>query len=149
MACFWEKGLETEICFSIMNHNMIDVTCAIILKDGKVLATQRSEKMSQPLKWEFPGGKIEQNETAENCLNRELKEELNIKVMLLKKLTPAPFDYGKFVINLIPFVASYQSGEIILAEHKEYKWLPKSELAHLDWAPADISILEEFLKTDI
>ena len=128
---------------------MIQVTCAIIVKEGKVLVTQRSEKMSLPLKWEFPGGKIEKNETSDECLLRELKEELNIEVKIQRKLTAAPYDYGTFSINLIPFIAHYISGEIILAEHKEYKWLSENELKDLDWAPADIPIVEEYLKLDI
>lgn len=58
--------------------NIIQVTCGIILKDGKVLVAQRSEAMSLPLKWEFPGGKIVRGESEEDCLKRELLEELNI-----------------------------------------------------------------------
>ncbi len=125
---------------------MIDVTCAIILKKNKILVTQRSEKMKQPLKWEFPGGKIEENETAENCLLREIKEELNLEIQVLKKLESQSFNYETFSINLIPFVSKYLSGKIILSEHKEFKWLTKGELKFLDWAAADIPVLEEFLK---
>lgn len=62
--------------------NPIQVTCAIIQSDGKILAVQRSEAMSLPLKWEFPGGKIDLGETAEKCLLREIKEELNIDIAL-------------------------------------------------------------------
>lgn len=125
---------------------MIDVTCAIILKGDKILVTQRSEKMSLPLKWEFPGGKMELNETAECCLHREIKEELNLKINILKRLDPKPFDYGNFKINLIPFVTKYVCGDISLAEHKSFKWLRQEELKTLDWASADIPVLEEFLK---
>ncbi|MCX6245254.1 MAG: (deoxy)nucleoside triphosphate pyrophosphohydrolase [Bacteroidetes bacterium] len=128
---------------------IIDVTCAIIIKQGKILATQRSEKMKLPLKWEFPGGKIEHNETAIDCIIRELKEELNIEIEVLKKLSPHPYDYGEFIINLIPFVSIYLSGTIVLNEHKEYKWLSRDELKSVDWAPADIPVLAEFLNTDL
>lgn len=125
---------------------MIDVACAIILKGNRILVTQRSEIMSLPLKWEFPGGKIELNETAEYCLHREIKEELNLEISILKRLEPKPFDYGNFNINLIPFVTKYVSGDISLAEHKSFKWLNQEELRTLDWALADIAVLEEFLK---
>lgn len=125
---------------------MIDVTCAIIFKGNKVLVTQRSELMSLPLKWEFPGGKIELNETAEYCLHREIKEELNLEISILKRLEPRPFDYANFKINLIPYVAKYVSGDISLAEHKSFKWLEPEQLKSLDWALADIPVLEEFLK---
>ena len=125
---------------------MIDVTCAIILKGKKVLVTQRSEIMNLPLKWEFPGGKIELNETAEFCLHREIKEELNIEISILKRIESKPFNYGNFKINLIPFVTKYVSGDISLAEHISFKWLAPEELKTLDWALADIPVLEEFLK---
>lgn len=124
---------------------MINVTCGIILEDTKVLVTQRSEKMQLPLKWEFPGGKIELNETAEMCICRELKEELNIEIKILKRLKSQPFHYDSFSINLIPFVAGLTCGEVILKEHKAFKWLTIDQLRSVDWAPADISVLDEFL----
>jgi 8-oxo-dGTP diphosphatase len=125
---------------------MIDVTCAIILKQNKILVTQRSEKMKLPLKWEFPGGKVEINETADTCIQREIKEELNLEIELLEQLETKLFEYDFFSINLIPFVSKYISGEIILSEHKSFKWLDKEDLKFLDWASADISVLDEFLK---
>lgn len=124
---------------------MIDVTCAIIVEGNKVLVTQRSEKMSLPLKWEFPGGKIEENETAESCVLREIKEELNLEIEIITRLESKKFDYPAFSINLIPFISKYLSGIINLNEHKDYKWVTKEEMKLLDWAPADIQILQEFL----
>lgn len=128
---------------------MINVTCAIIVFKGEILVTQRSEKMSLPLKWEFPGGKLEENENDIDCVKREIKEELNIEIEVLKKLSNSIYDYGTFKINLTPFLANYISGEIILTEHKEYKLLNKADLLILDWAEADKPIVEEFLKLEI
>ena len=128
---------------------MINVTCAIILVDSKILVTQRSERMKLPLKWEFPGGKLEQNENEIDCIKREIKEELNIEIEVLKKLSNSVFDYGTFKINLIPFIANHISGEILLLEHKDYKLLDKIELLNLDWAEADLSIVEEILKLEL
>lgn len=125
---------------------MIDVTCAIILKEDKILVTQRSKRMNLPLKWEFPGGKIEENETAANCIKREIKEELNLEIELIEKLDSKRFNYESFTINLIPFVSKILTGEIALVEHNDYKWLTREELINLDWAPADISVLYSFLK---
>ena len=125
---------------------MIDVTCAIILKEDKILVTQRGKRMKLPLKWEFPGGKIENSETAENCIKREIKEELNLEIELLEKLESKIFDYELFTINLIPFISKILTGQIALAEHNDYKWLPREELLNLDWAAADISVLNSFLK---
>ena len=125
---------------------MINVTCAIIKIDNKILVTQRSEKMKSPLKWEFPGGKLEDNESELDCIKREIREELHLEIEVLERLSNSIFDYGTFKINLIPFIANYISGDIVLTEHKDYKLIDKSELINLDWADADITIVEEFLK---
>ena len=129
--------------------NIINVTCAIIVIENKILVTQRSKKMKLPLKWEFPGGKLEENETEIDCIKREIKEEINIDIEVLKKLSSSVFDYGNFKINLIPFIAKHILGEIKLTEHIDYKLLEKAELLSLDWAEADLPIVEEFLKLEL
>jgi 8-oxo-dGTP diphosphatase len=126
---------------------VVHVTCAIIIDGSKVLVTQRNEAMKLPLKWEFPGGKINLNESAETCIKRELIEELNIEIEILEKLTDSQFEYPTFTINLIPFVARVKAGQLILREHKAYEWLHPNELKALDWAPADIPVLEQFMKS--
>lgn len=128
---------------------MINVTCAIIYFDNKILVTQRSEKMKLPLKWEFPGGKLEDGESEIDCIKREIKEEINIEIEILEKISNSVYDYGTFKINLIPFISNYVSGEIILSEHKDFKLLDKSELLNLDWAEADLPIVDEFLKLEL
>jgi 8-oxo-dGTP diphosphatase len=125
---------------------MTDVTCAIIQKDGKVLSTQRSESMSLPLKWEFPGGKVEVGESKIACLHREVMEELHIKIDILQPLTPVVFDYKNRIIRLLPYLADYVSGDLFLTEHKDYEWLKQEELHSVDWAPADLPIVEEYLE---
>ncbi|MBG6187019.1 MULTISPECIES: (deoxy)nucleoside triphosphate pyrophosphohydrolase [unclassified Flavobacterium] len=129
--------------------NIVNVTCAIILIENKILVAQRSDKMKLPLKWEFPGGKLEENESEIDCIKREIKEEINIEIEVLRKLSNSIYDYGNFKINLIPFIAKHILGEIILAEHKDYKLLEKVELLNLDWAEADLPIVEEFLKLEL
>ena len=128
---------------------MINVTCAIIYFNDKILVTQRSEKMKLPLKWEFPGGKLEEDESEIDCIIREIREEINIEIKVLEKLSNSIYDYGTFKINLIPFISTYVSGEIILTEHKDYKIIDKSELLGLDWAEADLPIVEELLKIEL
>lgn len=125
--------------------NVLNVACAIILKGEKILAAKRSKTMSLPFKWEFPGGKINDNESEEECIHRELQEELNIKVKIIGKLKNHFYDYGDTKINLIPFLVKYHEGNINLTEHSEAKWFSKKELAELDWANADIAILRDFL----
>lgn len=102
--------------------------------------------MKLPLKWEFPGGKLETNESEIDCIKREILEEINIEIDIVKKLSDSIFDYGTFQIKLIPFIANYVSGDIRLAEHKKYRLLNISELSNLDWAEADKPIIEELLK---
>jgi 8-oxo-dGTP diphosphatase len=126
-----------------MKH--IHVTCAIIERDGFVLAAQRSAMMSLPLKWEFPGGKIYHGELPEECLRREIAEEMNIKVAIGNSLPPATHNYPTFSITLYPFVCSIESGEIALAEHAAIAWLMPDQLHALDWAEADIPVVESYL----
>jgi len=128
---------------------MIDVTCAVILFNNKILVTQRSANMKLPLKWEFPGGKLENNESEIDCIKREVFEELEIKIEVVKRMNNSIYDYGTFKINLIPFLSKYVSGEIKLNEHNDYKLLKKEELLELDWAEADIPIVEELIKIEL
>jgi 8-oxo-dGTP diphosphatase len=125
---------------------MLLVTCALILDDRRVLATRRSATMPLPGKWEFPGGKLHEGESEEEGIRREITEELAIDIRLLQKLTPSTWDYGTFSITLIPFVAEYTGGVLHLAEHSEARWLTADELPGLDWAPADLPIVAEFLQ---
>ncbi|MDQ7949546.1 MAG: (deoxy)nucleoside triphosphate pyrophosphohydrolase [Pedobacter sp.] len=119
---------------------MIDVACAIIINERKeILVTQRSASMKLSLKWEFPGGKIEKDESAEACLIREIKEELDINIIIKQALKPNEYHYNDFSIRLIPFICEITSGEIKLTEHAAYIWLQKDKLGELDWAEADIS----------
>jgi 8-oxo-dGTP diphosphatase len=124
----------------------VDVVCAVIWKEGKILVAQRSEKMSLPLKWEFPGGKLEVGESEEECLHRELKEELNISVKILARMHESIYDYDGFRIRLIPFEVEYVGGEILLAEHRDVKTFSKEEMRELDWAMADRPILQDFFE---
>jgi len=125
---------------------MIEVTCAIIVaEDGKVLVAQRSESMTHPLKMEFPGGKIEPGETAEQCLIREIKEELDVNVQILCELISNQHAYPGFSIKLTPFVCRITAGDILLKEHVAYTWLDNSELPGLDWVAADVPVVMNYL----
>ena len=127
---------------------MIDVSCAIILSENKVLATQRSQKMDLPLQWEFPGGKVESNETPEAALKREIKEELSLDILISSALSSVIHPYNDKTIRLIPFICSIKSGQLTLNEHKDYRWLNKNKLKSLNWAEADIPIVEELMNMD-
>ena len=136
---------EQEVRLDKPSMKHIHVTCAIIERDGLVLAAQRSVDMSLPLKWEFPGGKIDPGESAEECLRRELVEEMGICVSVEKGLPASTYQYPKFAVTLYPFVCSIASGEIVLHEHAAIDWLPPEELPTLDWAEADVPVIESYL----
>lgn len=122
----------------------IRVACALIERNGLVLAAQRSERMRMPLRWEFPGGKIEPGETAEAGLRRELVEELGIAIRIRRAIPPHTHRYPTFTVTLYPFVCTVAAGEIVLAEHRRIIWLPPERLHELDWAEADFPIIEAY-----
>ncbi|MCM0081875.1 (deoxy)nucleoside triphosphate pyrophosphohydrolase [Geomonas sp. Red32] len=122
----------------------IHVACAIIERDGLVLAALRSASMNLPLKWEFPGGKIEEGEKPEECVKREVAEEMEVEVEVGRALTPHTHHYPAFTVTLYPFVCRILSGEMVLHEHSEVRWLPAPDMHELDWADADFPIIEEY-----
>jgi len=125
---------------------MLDVTCAIIEKDDKVLCAQRSAQMSHALKWEFPGGKLEPGETLAACLKREIKEELGLDIAIWKQLPASKHTYNLTKeICLHPFICTIQAGTINLKEHKQIVWLTLNELKALDWVEADVPALRYYL----
>ncbi len=126
-----------------MKH--IRVACGIIERKGVVCAAQRSDRMSMPWKWEFPGGKIRCGESPEKCLQRELMEELGIEVRVDHELPVSEHTYSSFAVTLYPFVCEIRSGMAALVEHIALAWLHPEKLAVLDWAEADLPVLESYL----
>ncbi len=122
---------------------MIIVTCAIIIHKGKLLICQRSNAMNLPLKWEFPGGKMEPGEDERITVVREIREELHLDIDVVKRLEPVEYDYPTFRIRLVPFIARVVGGELSLEEHAAAKWVTVDDLDRYDWAPADVPIVEQ------
>jgi 8-oxo-dGTP diphosphatase len=123
----------------------IQVACGIIERNGLVLAAQRSDQMSMPLKWEFPGGKIHPDESPEKCLQRELLEELSVNIRVSQGLPVSEHDYPSFHIALFPFICEIASGALSLNEHAALAWLHPERLDILDWAAADMPIVKVYL----
>ncbi len=126
---------------------MLIVTCAIIIRESKILICQRSSAMNLPLKWEFPGGKVEPGEDEKATIVREIKEELHVDIKVAKRLELVEHGYPTFRIRLVPFIANVVGGELLLEEHADAKWVTVDDLDQYDWAPADVPIVEQ-LKAD-
>jgi 8-oxo-dGTP diphosphatase len=125
---------------------MISVTCAVIRnEENEVLAVLRGEATDHPLKWEFPGGKLVPGETEEECIIREVAEELSMEIVICGKLPVVEHDYGHKQIKLIPFICDTLDELPFLSEHLAYKWLPEKELFSADFSEADVFVAQNYL----
>lgn len=118
----------------------IEVVAAVIYRQHKVFATQRGYGDFKG-GWEFPGGKIELNETPQQALIREIKEELEVNIEVKDLLNTIEYDYPNFHLRMHCFWCRIHSGEVTLKEHTDAKWLTASELNSLQWLPADIELI--------
>ena len=101
--------------------------------------------MNLPLKWEFPGGKIDPGESPEECLLRELREELRILVRLEQQLPVSTHHYPSVTVTLHPFVCTMATGHPNPQEHDTVAWFTPEKLCTLDWAAADVPVLATYL----
>ena len=122
---------------------MIEVAAAIIENEqGQILIARRRQGKSQAGMWEFPGGKLEADESVEACLQRELREEMGIDITPYEFFAVNEHDYGTVHIRLIAYRARYRGGNIQLIDHDEYRWVIIPQLSEYCWAPADIPFVE-------
>jgi 8-oxo-dGTP diphosphatase len=125
---------------------MIDVTCAIIRnEENDVLVVQRGEKSDHPFRWEFPGGKTHEGESHEECIIREISEELSMDIVICSLLKPVEHDYGNKKIRLIPFTCDTLDELPILSEHVDFRWVSPCDLNDLDLCEADVHVAEQYL----
>ena len=124
----------------------LNVVAAIIHKDNKILATKRGygEFINQ---WEFPGGKIEENETKEEALIREIKEELNVEIEITNFALDLEYQYPTFYLKMSCYDCIIKSGTPKLLEHNDARWLSKDELDDVNWIPADIAAVDYLKET--
>ena len=120
----------------------IHVVAAIIHDHGKIFATQRGYG---PWKdwWEFPGGKIEADETPEAALIREIREELDTEITIEGKAGHVEYEYPEFYLSMDCFDCRILSGNLILKEHESARWLSPEELDGVNWLPADRSLIDQ------
>lgn len=127
----------------------VEVVAAVIMHNQKILCVQRGENKFEYIskKFEFPGGKMEEGETKIQTIIREIKEELNMDIIPGKQLKTVEHDYPDFNLTMHSFISECLSTEVFLSEHIDYKWLSVSELETLDWAAADLPIVEQLINS--
>ena len=123
----------------------IHVSAAIIIKNEKIFVTQRGYGEFKDF-WEFPGGKIEQGETFEEALKREIKEELKAEINIDRFLTTIKYDYPNFHLIMECYICSLKNSHIELVEAEDAKFVHKNELDKIDFLPADILVVKELKK---
>lgn len=124
----------------------IHVSAAIIMKDNKIFVTQRGYGEFKDW-WEFPGGKIEEGETPEECLKREIKEELEADINIDKYLCTVEYDYPNFHLKMECFICSLIDGHLELVEAEDAKFITKDQLDSIDFLPADLLVVKELKKS--
>ena len=126
----------------------IEVVAAIIKHKDKILCVQRGEGKYDYIskKFEFPGGKVEEGETEEQALTREIQEELAMKIMPQSAFITVNHNYPDFSITMKSFFCQCNDPEVKLNEHLDFKWLHLSEMKSLDWAEADIPIVDKLIE---
>ena len=132
--------LQGEVAMKTVN-----VVAAIIVKDNKVFATQRGYGDFKD-GWEFPGGKIEEGESPEDALRREIKEELNADIKICDLLHTVEYDYPKFHLSMKCYLCELLSEEIELIEHEAAKWLDYGDIRTVDWLPADLELVDKLVE---
>lgn len=126
---------------------MINVTCAVIRnEENEILIVQRGKNTDHPFKWEFPGGKVDQGETEEECIIREIREELSIDIVIFGRLPVVEHDYGHKQIRLIPFICDTLNELPLLSEHIAFKWVDTAGLTKADFSEADVFVANDYIR---
>lgn len=126
---------------------MKEVTAAIITNNDKILIAQRAKNENLAGKWEFPGGKTEKGETPQQCLKREIQEELELNIEVGEFLGESIYTYSNGQIKLMAYFSTIIDGKIQLHVHDQVEWVTIDEIGKYDFAPADIPLVEKLQDT--
>ncbi|MCX7694166.1 MAG: (deoxy)nucleoside triphosphate pyrophosphohydrolase [Caloramator sp.] len=124
---------------------MIIVTAAVIENEGKILITQRKKGKKGGLLWEFPGGKLEEGETPEECIIREIKEELNIDIEVIDIFDVVFHRYTEFNMLMLVYRCRLKGGEITAKEVEDFRWVTPLELNDYNFLEADVGVVEKII----
>ena len=127
----------------------IKVVAAIIIQEDKILIARRKKGKHLEFKWEYPGGKLENNEEENDAIKRELKEEFSIEATIGRYLTESFYEYGSVNINLKAYLVESFSGDFRLIDHDKIEWIKIEEIKKYEFAPADIQINDYLIKNGI
>ena len=119
---------------AIIENNNNEIFCAL-----------RSPEMTLPNYWEFPGGKVEENETPQEALAREIKEEFNCEIFVGEKVEDTTYEYEKVIVRLETYLSVILKGLPTAVEHAETKWVPRDQLMSLNFAPADVPAVKKLV----
>ena len=128
---------------------MKEVTAAVMVKDSRILIAKRKADDKLGNKWEFPGGKVEDGESPEDCLKREMKEEFQIDVSVGEYLGENVYHYRHGSIKLLVFRTHWDRGSISAKYHDDFRWVTLDEINSYDFAPADIPFVEKLRSGEI
>jgi len=120
---------------------MGQVTAALIWIEERVLIAQRGRGKRFACQWEFPGGKVRPGESPEECLRREIKEELNLEIRVDRHCCTVNHRYPDFDIELIAFWCSIMAGDLRLMEHEQVRWISLAEASQYDFVEADLKVI--------
>lgn len=129
----------------VRQMKVIKVVAAIMIQNGRVFATQRGYGEFKD-GWEFPGGKVEPEETPQEALVREIKEELNTVIEVGELLDTVEYDYPDFHLSMHCFICKIIAGDLELKEHEDARWLTTETLDSVDWLPADLDLIQKIKK---